>query len=174
MTTVISKLPCLSVILIGLTGCAHNQEEARLLKSPAIAQADKMKAMQSARIQTAKQYFKEGKYGSAEQAYRLAIEKDPRNLEAWLGIAAAYDQLKKFDNANRAYMIAVKIKGFTPEILNNLGYHYMLRGHYDKARKALVAANRKQPGNPYIQNNLNLLAKYEQASLDAKKSKDKL
>jgi Flp pilus assembly protein TadD len=106
-----------------------------------------------------KKYYHAGSYGLAEGHFRKAVERHPRDAEAWVGLAASYDRLRRFDLADRAYREAIKIVGPTSAILNNQGFSYMLRGDYPRARKTLLAAKAKDPGNPYIQNNLNLLAK---------------
>ncbi len=159
--SVLRRMSAVIIITAPMSACGASLSSDALI-APAGAEAkSKLLAVERQRISTAEKYFHEGKYGSAEQAYRMAIETNPRNVEAWLGIAATYDQLKKFPNANRAYMISVKLKGYTPEILNNLGYHYILRGELKKARKALTAAIKKQPDNQFIQNNMRLLEQYE-------------
>ncbi len=101
--------------------------------------------------------FREGNYGLAERYFRRAVETGPREAEAWLGLAAAYDRLKRFDLADRAYTQLYRMAGRTPEILNNQGYSYMLRGDYAHARQILAEARAKDPANPYIANNLALL-----------------
>ena len=110
-----------------------------------------------------KRHFRESQYGLAERHFRRAIEKGPteagRDAEAWLGLAASYDQLRRFELADRAYARAIKILGATPEVLNNQGYSYLLRGDYRHARSKLLAAKKLDPDNPYIQSNLELLAK---------------
>ena len=104
-----------------------------------------------------KKYFRHNDYGLAEKHFRRAVEKHPRDAEAWLGLAASCDRLRRFDLADRAYAQAVRILGPTVEILNNQGYSYMLRGDYKRAHAALAAAKRKDPTNKYVQNNLRLL-----------------
>jgi tetratricopeptide (TPR) repeat protein len=104
-----------------------------------------------------KKYYRQNSFGLAEQHFRRAAEQSPRDLEAWIGLAAAYDKLKRFDLADRAYEQALRLAGPTPEILNNQGYSYLLRGDYQRARRTLLAARAKDPGNPFIQNNLDLL-----------------
>ena len=106
-----------------------------------------------------KKQYRAGNFGLAERYFRRAVETHPRDAEAWVGLAAAYDRLRRFELADRAYAHAIKILGPTPEILNNQGYSYLLRGDYRHAREKLVAARDLDPGNPYIQNNLDLLAK---------------
>jgi tetratricopeptide (TPR) repeat protein len=108
-------------------------------------------------LSVAKNYFRQGAYGSAERHFRKAVELHPRDAESWIGLAASYDRLRRFDLADRAYAQAIRIVGPIPEVLNNQGFSYMLRGDYRRARATLLAAAGKDPGNPYIQNNLRLL-----------------
>jgi Flp pilus assembly protein TadD len=110
-------------------------------------------------VSLGKKYYRSGHFGLAEKHFRAAVERAPRDAEAWVGLAASYDRLKRFDLADRAYAQAVGIIGETPEILNNKGYSYILRGDYVRARKTLLAAQAMDPANPYIKNNLVLLAK---------------
>jgi Flp pilus assembly protein TadD len=106
-----------------------------------------------------KKQYAAGNFGLAERYFRRAAEQHPRDAEAWVGLAAAYDRLRRFDLADRAYNQAAAIIGPTAELLNNRGYSYMLRGDYAKARSALMAAAAKDPKNPYVKNNLDLLEK---------------
>jgi Flp pilus assembly protein TadD len=106
-----------------------------------------------------KKQYRAGNFGLAERYFRRAAETHPRDAEAWVGLAAAYDRLRRFDLADRAYDQAVAIVGPTAEVLNNRGYSYMLRGDYPRARSTLLAAAGKDPRNPYIKNNLELLDK---------------
>ncbi len=106
-----------------------------------------------------KRQYRLGNYGLAEQAFRHAVELHPRDAEAWLGLAASYDELRRFDLADRAYAQAIRIVGPTVAILNNQGYSYMLRGDYRRARATLLRARRKDPQNKYVANNLRLLSR---------------
>jgi len=109
------------------------------------------------------QHFNDGDFGLAERYFRDAVEKAPKDVSAWIGLAASYDRLARFDLADRAYRSAIKLNGATVQILNNEGYSYMLRGDLIKARAMFQAALRRSPGNPTIINNLELLdssAKY--------------
>src|SRR5579864_6588061 len=96
--------------------------------------------------------FRQGNYGLAEHYFRRAVEAGPRDADAWLGLAAAYDRLKRFDLADRAYKQLYGMMGRTPELLNNQGYSYMLRGDFAHARTTLLEARAKDPRNPYIAN----------------------
>ena len=89
--------------------------------------------------------------------FRDAVEKAPKDVAAWVGLAASYDRLARFDLADRAYASAIQLAGETTEILNNLGYSYMLRGDFKAARKKFLKAYAREPDNPRIANNLRLL-----------------
>jgi tetratricopeptide (TPR) repeat protein len=108
-------------------------------------------------VRVGKKHFQAGKYALAERHFSRAVEKHPRDVDAWTGLAASYDRLRQFERADVAYAQATKIAGPTPELLNNRGYSYMLRGDYRRARETLRDAQAQDPGNPYIQNNLELL-----------------
>jgi len=101
--------------------------------------------------------FNRGNYGIAQRYFRDAIEKAPKDLTAWVGIAACYDRLRRFDLADQAYAQAIRLGGETVQLLNNQGYSYMLRGEYNKARRKFMRAYERDPGNPLIANNLALL-----------------
>jgi Flp pilus assembly protein TadD len=104
-----------------------------------------------------KYHFGAENYGLAEMHFRRAVEQSPGNAEAWLGLAASYDQLKRWDLADRAYAEALKITGPTPAFLNNRGYSYLLRGDIRRASQDLSAAAARDPENERIQNNLKAL-----------------
>jgi tetratricopeptide (TPR) repeat protein len=108
-------------------------------------------------VQRGKKYFRSNNFGLAEKSFRTAVEKQPRDAEAWVGLAASYDRLHRFDLADRAYTEALRIVGPTVEILNDQGFSYMLRGDYARAHKKLDEAQAKDPANPYVQANLQLL-----------------
>lgn len=103
------------------------------------------------------EHFNRGNYGIAERYFRDAVEKAPRDVSAWIGLAGCYDRLGRFDLADRAYASAIRLAGETTAILNNQGYSYMLRGDYPRARAKLMKAYEREPGNPTIANNLHLL-----------------
>src|SRR6201987_170513 len=63
------------------------------------------------------QRFYEGNFGLAQQYFQNAVEKTPRDVTAWIGLAAGYDRLGRFDLADRGYAAAVRLAGHTPSIL---------------------------------------------------------
>lgn len=111
----------------------------------------------SAPLKKAKNYFRNGHFGLAEKQYRIAVEKTPRNAEAWLGLAASYDQLRRFDLADKAYHSVRQLVGDRANVLNNMGYSYILRSDLEKAKSKLLEAYAKDPGNAHILNNIEIL-----------------
>jgi Flp pilus assembly protein TadD len=103
------------------------------------------------------EHFNRGHFGIAERYFRDAVEKAPKDVTAWVGLAATYDRIGRYDLADRAYASAIKLSGETIEILNNQGYSYMLRGDYPAARKKFLRAYAREPNNPTVLNNLRLL-----------------
>ena len=104
-----------------------------------------------------KRHYREQNYGLAEQHFRRAVEKLPRDGEAWLGLAASYDRLRRYELADRAYREALSIFGPRPEVINNIGYSYLLRGDLRRARQKFAEAQAKDPENPTIANNIALV-----------------
>jgi Tfp pilus assembly protein PilF len=104
-----------------------------------------------------KRHYRARNYGLAEQHFRRATEKAPRDGEAWLGLAASYDRLKRYELADRAYSQALAIFGPRSEVINNIGYSYLLRGDLRRARVKFAEAQARDPGNPTIANNIALI-----------------
>src|SRR5436190_3070254 len=99
------------------------------------------------------EHFNRGNFGIAQRYFRDAVEKAPRDVTAWIGLAASYDRLRRFDLADQAYAQAIKLRGETVQILNNQGYSYMLRGDLAAARRKFVKAYERDPTNPTLANN---------------------
>jgi Flp pilus assembly protein TadD len=103
------------------------------------------------------EYFKNGAYGLSQRYFRDAVEKNPKDAEAWVGLAASYDRLRRFELADQAYAQAIKLTGETVQILNDRGYSYLLRGDLANARVKFLKAYQLDPTNPTVANNLQLL-----------------
>lgn len=105
----------------------------------------------------AKAQFRDANYGLAERHFRKAVELRADNAEAWLGLAASYDQLGRFDFSDRAYKQLLNLTGRVPRVINNMGYSQLLRGNNDKARLLFEEARRAAPEDPVIAANIALL-----------------
>lgn len=143
-------------ILAAMGGCAAlDAPNASDLTTASIGPSDQRPSDEPLKV--GKEHFAHSDYGLAEKNFRAAVELNPRNVAAWIGLAASYDRLRRFDLAEKAYDQALKAGGRTPTYLNNLGYHYLLMGNKRKANEYLLAAAQGDPGNPYIQGNLKLV-----------------
>lgn len=108
------------------------------------------------KVAFARKQFDAGNYGLAERNFREAVEARPQYGEAWIGLAASYDELGRFDLSDRAYSELLKIEGRKASILNNQGYSYILRGDMAKARNLLREAKALAPESDLIDQNLQL------------------
>ncbi len=133
-------------LLLGLAGCA--------VPGPGDGTSIGRLARNDLELTNAQKHFARGEFGLAEKNFRLAIEGDSHNPEAWLGLAASYDQLGRFDLADRSYKRTKQLIGETPVVLNNMGYSYMLRGDLGEARRLLLRARKMDPLNVRIQRNI--------------------
>lgn len=103
-----------------------------------------------------KEQFMDSNYGLAEEIFRKAVEARADDAEAWMGLAASYDELGRFDFADRAYDTLFKVAGRKPQIVSNYGYSYLLRGDKKMALKLFKEAAAAMPDNPRIQANIKL------------------
>ena len=103
--------------------------------------------------------FREANYGLAENHFRKAVELKADNAEAWMGLAASYDELGRFDFADRAYDQLLRVAGRKPQIVNNMGYSQLLRGNRKKAKALLLEARAGMADPTVVDANLALLNK---------------
>ena len=138
-----------------LSGCAASGIDKTATTSIAPATQD----ISEADLLAGKVQFREANYGLAEKHFRKAVELRADNSEAWLGLAASYDQLGRFDFADRAYDQLLKVAGRQPQIVNNMGYSQLLRGNKTKARVLLLEAKSAMADTTVVDANLALLKK---------------
>lgn len=149
----------LFIVCMGITACTS--QENLLLKGSGMKTEDPQFFPSDDYIRQAKVYFKNENYGLAAQSYQKAVEVTPKDVEAWLGLAASYDHLRRFDLADQAYERVMQLGADNAAILNNAGYSQLLRGDLKSARRFLLKAYELDPSNPIIQNNLKLLGESE-------------
>jgi Tfp pilus assembly protein PilF len=109
------------VLAAGLAGC---QTSTRPESEPFLPEVG---ALSSSELNDrGRQDLAAGNSGNAERYFREAIERNDQDVTSWIGIAAAYDNLRRFDLADRAYAQAIRLGGETLTIVNNRGYSYLL------------------------------------------------
>lgn len=153
------RIGLLLLVCAGLGACAS--KENQLLGESGMALEDPKFYPSDDYIRMAKVHFRNGDYGLAEEKYRKAVEVTPRDAEAWLGLAASYDQLRRFDLADKAYERVLALGVNNAAVLNNAGYSQLLRGDLKSARRFFLKAYELEPNNPYVANNLELLGESE-------------
>jgi len=146
-------------ISLAMGGCASIDGAPAELGGPLSSTA--VQRPQDSALSLGKHHFAAGEFGLAEQQFQAGVEANPKSAEAWLGLAASYDQLKRFDLADEAYRRTIALQGENVVILNNLGYHHLLQGHLDQARHYLTKAAEMEPGNQQVQGNLALLQSWK-------------
>lgn len=150
-------LPTL-ILALPLAGCVLDRDKGFAPQDPLEALASGASGDPSRDpLAKAQKHFRNEDYGLAENHFREAVERHPRNSDAWLGLAASYDRLRRFDLAERAYNVVVRQVGYTVSVHNNLGYHHYLRDQPGEARKHFEAALDMEPDNPQVLRNLELL-----------------
>ena len=152
----IQQTAALLLCAMALGGCGMTSGDLRLenLFSKDSSERDGVLPANATYVERGQWHYRDGAFGLAEKNFRAAVEKKPSDAEAWVGLAASYDQLRRFDHAERAYKSVIKLVGHTPTVLNNLGYHYYLRGNRRSAVQTLERAQEAAPDNPFIANNL--------------------
>jgi Flp pilus assembly protein TadD len=149
---------------IGLAACDVTTRDAAIVAPANPAGADPVQEPTDVKyfpsdepVRLGLEHFNRGNYGLAQRYFKDAVEKAPRDVTAWTGLAASYDRLRRFDLADRAYAQAIRLGGETVQILNDQGYSLMLRGDLSGARRKFMRARALDPGNPVIANNIELL-----------------
>jgi Flp pilus assembly protein TadD len=151
-----TKLGALAILgaAVIVSGC----QTAAIDTTETTSIAPETRDISAADLTAGKAQFRSANYGLAEQHFRKAVELRADNAEAWMGLAASYDQLGRFDFADRAYEQLVNVAGRQPQIINNMGYSKLLRGDKKAARKLLMEAKSAMPGDVVVEANLKLLA----------------
>ncbi len=141
-------------VLVGLAGC----QTAAIDGTQTTSIGTKQVSTPSSERDLGKVQFMDSNYGLAEQHFRKAVEMRSDDAEAWLGLAAAYDELGRFDFADRAYEQLFKVAGRKPHAVSNYGYSFLLRGDKKKATQLFKEAALALPNDPRIAANQKLVA----------------
>lgn len=150
------RIIALTVIAAALAVSGCQSRSIDTLQTTALGQARDPSA---ADVAAGQKQFEDGNYGLAEKHFRKAVEVQAANANAWMGLAASYDQLGRFDFADRAYEQLLGIAGRRPQIVNNMGYSHYLRGDRTKAKKLLMEARAGMTDTTVVDANLALLKK---------------
>lgn len=84
-------------------------------------------------IKDALQYYQAGNTAVAEELYRKALDKEPKNIEALFGLGMLYSDKGENDAAGILYEEIIAAKSDSPESLYNLGNTFKKLGQLEKA-----------------------------------------
>lgn len=147
-----------AIVALLLSGCSSLMPGAFGDRSSGLADVANIEYYASDQaLAEAKNHFRHGNYGHSATLYKKAAELEPKDAEAFLGLAASYDRLRRFDLADRAYRRLFDLTGGTLQYYNNVGYSNLLRGNLIAARKNFLKAYEIDPKNIIVANNLELL-----------------
>ncbi len=93
----------------------------------------------------ARLYEQSGRLSEAVDSYQKALDDNPNNLAAMLGLARVKSRLDKHEEALALYLRALKAHPDNASVYNNMGAYYGSRGMFAEAVKALEQAVRLQP-----------------------------
>ena len=108
-------------------------------------------------LREARGHFRNNDFGHSAALYKRAVELNPKNAEAYVGLSASYDRLGRFDLSDRVYASLYSVTGGTTQYYNNVGYSYMLRGNVSAALTNFKKARALDPENIVVANNIQIL-----------------
>lgn len=105
-------------------------------------------------VQGARMHEARGNFDQAQQQYQKAIEADPKNVTAFIGLARLHDRQRNFAEAERTYRQAAKLEPKNAMVWNDLGLCYARQKKLTDATKMIDYAVKLQPQNKMYRNNL--------------------
>lgn len=89
-----------------------------------------------------------GRFSEAASAYEEALSIQPRDYEAWVGLAAVKAALDLVEEEGEAYRQALAIRPTEPIAWLNLGISHTAGGRMEQAEEAFREAQRVAPDDP--------------------------
>jgi len=84
-------------------------------------------------------YYEAGNYEEAILAYIGAIEIEPKNIDAYLGLGQSYRSAKRTDEAINTLLAARGIDAENQEIASELGFAYLESGRFEDAEGLMTS-----------------------------------
>ncbi len=109
--------------------------------APAIAQTN-----ETAWFRMGMDYYSQGKFEEALQAYNKSLNLNPLNAEVWNNKGSSLGMQGRYDEAFQAFEKAIEINSSYAEDWYNMGAIYDLKGNYRRAIWAYGEATRINPG----------------------------
>ncbi|WP_459558121.1 tetratricopeptide repeat protein [Lacunimicrobium album] len=152
----------LLLLLVGLTGCAgmrkkkvaYNEPQAVKVKEPTFAQLESSNVPRTMKdIKQPAQLFlaygaweaQLGHYPEARVAYQQALEKEPKNIDAFLGLAELSDLEGKKEQAEREYLKLVAEHPESGKVRSRIGRFYVAQRRFPEALVQFEAGYKLDP-----------------------------
>lgn len=110
---------------------------------------------------------KEKKMSLSEEAYRKAIQIEPRSIPAHVGLAKTYFDQGKFSFAAQEYQESLRIDPTNLDARTNLGLVYIWWGKLDLAQKELLKVLEMDPKYQYARTNMDLIEKIKSKNISS-------
>jgi Flp pilus assembly protein TadD len=105
-------------------------------------------------IQAARVHEGKGNVDDAKAQYAKALEVEPKNVSALVGLARLHDREQRFADAEKLYRQAAQLDPNNAVVWNDLGLCYARQQRIADAVKTLDQAIKLQPANKMYRNNM--------------------
>lgn len=142
------------VVLAGLTplfstGCSHTQSMVGTNLTRPVHESPQMVLARTAE--------NKGQFSSAQQTYRVMLQRNPKNAVALHRMGIVSSKMGKHESATRYLMEAVKIQPDNSQYLTDLGYALYLQNDLPAAEIALEESIKRDPSSKRSFNNMSLV-----------------
>ncbi|MFI5182243.1 MAG: tetratricopeptide repeat protein [Thermoanaerobaculia bacterium] len=108
-----------------------------------------------------------GNPGKAVTALQKALDRDPRNANAFREMGLAYDRLGRLEEGEATYRKAIALRPESWAAYSALGFHLVTRGRYAEAEKVYTRALELAPDNAQLWDSLGSARYYQERLADA-------
>jgi hypothetical protein len=150
----------LPLSLLVLAGCASTTPtpDARPLKIEPVQRVQQPAGTAAGQYAVGRMDLAADRYESAVRRFELAIQLDPRMLEAHNALGVAHGRAGNFGMAVASFEAALAMAPDAPHVLNNLGFAQMKAGRLEESWRSLKRALQVDPRNATTRENVRLLA----------------
>ncbi len=117
-----------------LTGCT-SQAVRENDKTGTLGAAERRESPADTYVQLAAEYLRIGNYAAALSKAKKAVQKDPRNANAYLVLGLVYEKLGEPKNALDVYRRGVNVDGRDPYLLNAYGVLLCEQNQYQQSQR---------------------------------------
>ena len=110
-------------------------------------------------------------YKKAIEFYSEAIEKDPKNCDAYFGRAYCYNEVGKYDEAIQDLNKTIELNPKSDAAYCNRGVAYTNKGNYDKAIEDYEQALKLNPDDEMVKDNLEKVKNIKKQAAEAEAKK---